>query len=257
MSHDELIKSLVEQARKLHPLQLGLVICVAEILQQKVVIARLDTSSLANNDFMIAFGNRLLLHHAFTYAPLSKRHFEYALEASVNESGGKAKVGKNATNPGLDMMINGHRCSLKTEAASSIRDHEITISKFSEARWIQQCIDVEVLAREVVDRVPAQLARVDRIFMLRFFQRPDDVVEYQLVEIPVALLLEVRTLTSSDFSPRTAQGGSTARVKKGPETVFSLRLDGSDGKITISNLKLKECIIHGSWRFLAYQPARG
>lgn len=89
--------------------------------------------------------------------------------------------------------------------------------------------------------------------MLRFFQRQDDVVEYQLVEIPVALLNRVASLAPADFSPRTAQGGSTARVKNGAEVVFSLRLDGSDGKITISNLKLSECVVHGTWKFLAHQ----
>lgn len=253
MSQDELIESLVEQARKLHPIQLGLVIGVAEILQQKVVIARFEGSSFANPDFMIAFGNRLLLHHAFTYARLSKKHFEHALESAVNESGGKAKVGKNATNPGEDMILNGERCSLKTEAAASIRENEITISKFSEARWIQQCADLEALAAEVAARLPNQIGRVDRIFMLRFFQRPDEIVEYQLIEIPVALLIGVSSLKTADFSPRTAQGGSTARVKRGDSILFSLRLDGSDGKLTISNLKVSECIVHGTWKFLARQ----
>jgi len=55
MSQDERIESLVEQARKLHPIQLGLVIGIAKILQRKVVIARLASSSIANNDFMIAY----------------------------------------------------------------------------------------------------------------------------------------------------------------------------------------------------------
>lgn len=57
MGQDERTESLVEQARKLHPIQLGLVIGVAEILQRKVVIARLAASSIANEE---GAGNSLL-----------------------------------------------------------------------------------------------------------------------------------------------------------------------------------------------------
>ncbi len=251
MNQDKLLQVLLDTARRLHPTQIGLVIGVAEILKKKVEVAKLPSSDIANDFFMVAFGNRLLLHHAFTYAPLSKKHFEHALEAAANESGSVAKVIENPTNPGEDMMLNDARCSLKTEAAASIRDNEITISKFSEARWIQQCTDLQQLADSVIQRIPAQLAHSDRMFILRFFNRKHGLVEYQLVEIPIALLNLIANLTISDFSPRTTQGGSRAPVRVGTTQAFKLTLDGSDGKIAITNLLLSQCITHGTWRFVA------
>jgi hypothetical protein len=250
MSRDELIDRLLDEARKLHPLQLGLVISVAEILQTRVQIARLPNSDFANDNFMVAFGNRLLIHHAFTYAALTKKHFEHAFEAASLEAGHEAEVVSNATHPGEDLSLNGLKCSLKTEAAASIRDGDITISKLSEARWIQQCTDLEALVEAVKWRIPAQLETIDRMFTLRFFRRQAGVVEYQLVEIPMHLFKAISNLQLSDFSPRTRQGGSTATVQIGDTRIFALRLDGSDGKITISNLKVSQCIIHATWRFV-------
>src|SRR5205807_9520799 len=92
-----------------------------------------------------------------------------------------------------------------------------------------------------------------------------------LVEIPLEILQKIGNLTVADFTTRGAEGGTTGRVslsrwfgqlelvaeevpirgrprKGGPKREdFSLRLDGSDGKVTISRLPMQLCTRHASW----------
>ena len=249
MNKEELLEALILKASSLHFVQLGLVLGVAKILQSPVVAYRRPNSDLATEDFLVALGNRLLLHHAFTYAPLTKKHIEHALEAAVNESGGEANVEANATSKGHDITLNGKKVSLKTEAAAGISDNEITISKLSEARWIQQCDTLAELVARVQANIPTQLGYVDRILMLRYFKRAEDLVTYQLVELPLDILLSVVNVPERDYRARTAQGGSSVNVQHAGQTAFTLRLDGSDGKLTVSGLRLSLCVVHATWSF--------
>lgn len=119
--------------------------------------------------------------------------------------------------------------------------------KFSEGRWIQQASSLEELARETTTRIPRQLKNYARIGVLRAHSLADLKVKYELVEIPVAVLRLVAGLTADDFSPRTPQGGSTARVLRKGLPAFTLRLDGSDGKVSLTNLDLALCRVHATW----------
>lgn len=46
---------------------------------------------------------------------------------------------------GVDVTVDGVRFSLKTEASKAIRADQITISKFTEARWIQRQGTIDLL----------------------------------------------------------------------------------------------------------------
>ena len=128
-------------------------------------------------------------------------------------------------------------------------------SKFSEARWIQQCTTLEELAEEARIRIPKHLALYDRVLVLRARDLSEKRVQYELVEIPMVLLQRVADLTSEDFTPRTKQGGSSARVKIEGQTAYTLRLDGSDGKITLAGLRLQYCVRHAAWVIPTLAPA--
>ncbi len=185
--------------------------------------------------------------HATNEAKLTKKAFEYAFRAASVAAGRSAFITTSQTNPGADVTVDGVAFSLKTEAAAGMRADRITISKLSEARWIQQCATLEELAQATATRIPAHLQKYERILTLRARSLSPIKVQYELIEIPRAVLLQVRTLTAADFSPRTPQGGSSASVKLNGGEAFTLRLDGSDGKVTITNLHMSVCIRHCDW----------
>jgi hypothetical protein len=118
-----------------------------------------------------------------------------------------------------------------------------------EARWIQQCASLEELAEATTTRIPSHLEQYDRIVVLRALPVPGTNREarYELVEIPLSLLARVRDLSLADFRPRTKQGGSRASVSVDRRAAYSVVLDGSDGKITISGLLASLCTMHASW----------
>lgn len=65
---------------------------------------------------------------------------------------------------------------------------------------------------------------------------------YELLEIPTTIFAPVASLTVQQAQPGTIKiaGGATA-----PD--FSIRIDRSDSKITLTGIRLDLCLIHGRW----------
>ncbi len=249
------IDPLLAIVKRLHPAQVELLLEMARAMMRHVEETPNPASNIAVEAFRINFRNRLLLHHAANESKLTKKAFEYAFRAASAAAGRSAVIVDSQTNPGTDVVVDGESFSLKTEAARSLRANFITISKLSEGRWIQQCGSTEELAEATVARVPSHLLQYDRILTLRARNLAAASVLYDLVEIPRSVLLNVQNLKADDFSPRTAQGGSTASVSVDGQRAFTLRLDGSDGKVTISNLDIGLCLRHCSWAVPTVAPA--
>ncbi|CAN5386669.1 hypothetical protein BH11ARM2_BH11ARM2_31570 [soil metagenome] len=241
------LDGLLIAASSLTSSQIELLAEVATVFKRNIEETRSSKSDIATELFCADFRNRLLLHHAISEAKLSKKLFEYAFASSCRFTGRSASITTSDTHAGADVVVDNIAFSLKTEACKSIRANSITISKFSEGRWIQQASSLEELARETTTRIPRQLKNYARIGVLRAHSLADLKVKYELVEIPVAVLRLVAGLTADDFSPRTPQGGSTARVLRKGLPVFTLRLDGSDGKVSLTNLDLALCRVHATW----------
>ena len=224
------------------------------------MMRRVEETVNPNSDFVTPrftanFRNRLLIHHATNEAKLTKKAFEYAFKGASEADGRTGFITTSDTFSGVDVTIGGVRFSLKTEASKDIRAEQIAISKFSEARWIQQQTTIEDLAREAATRIPAHLNNYDRILVLRARELSGAHLHYEIVEIPRDLLGRVATLTAANFSARTAQGGSSAKVAINGRPAFTLRLDGSDGKVTIAGLRISECVRHVSWVIPTVAPA--
>ena len=249
------IDPLFEIVRRLHPVQVDLVLEMARAMLRQVEEEYDSKSDIATEDFRVNFRNRLLVHHAANEAKLTKKAFEYAFRAASAAAGRTAVITASQTNPGADVMVDGIAFSLKTEAAASIRTDRITISKLSEGRWIQQCRNLEELAQATIVRIPTHLQQYDRILVLRARSLSAVKVQYEVVEISRNVLLHIQTLTTADFSHRTAQGGSSARVKIDGQEAFTLRLDGSDGKVTIAGLRMSLCTLHCRWIIPTVAPA--
>ena len=196
------------------------------------------------------FLTRLRFHHAANDDVLNKKAFEFAFKHACIAAGRKAEITTSAVHPGQDISVDGVPISLKTEAEKKISTHSLKISKFMEARWIRDCkSERDFHAR--VSAITAHMAHYDRLLVLRVFrmlEAPTPSVRYDLVEIPLGILRMISTLRSTDFQPPGKKsGGSSAVVKDGPRKVFTLRLDGSVEKVTISGLAMSYCTPHASW----------
>jgi hypothetical protein len=243
---DEL-NAVVSAAKKLPVHRLGVLLEMTKALGRDIGVEINPASDLATPAFVEDFSGRLLTYHAFHEQKLTKKTFEYVFRGANQAANRTAVITGNSVNAGADIVVDGVAFSLKTEGAKSMSKGSITISKLMEARWIRDCKSQSDFSRQVTTKVVEHLREYERIITLRAFDRKG-YFEYDLVEIPVALLLAVDTLQPSDFTDRTRSGGSSAKVTCAGSDAFTLRLDGSVEKITVSGLRTSLCLHHATWR---------
>lgn len=209
-----------------------------------------ETSDICERRFADYFSNRLRLHHATASQAdkFTKKPFEFAFVDASRAAGKKGRIIRSSTNPGPDVEVDGELFSLKAEGAANISPKMILISKFMEAKWIDNCETAEDFARETPPRLVEHLNRYDRILTLRSTNAPGFKVKYELIEIPRDLMLRVATLQTVDFSEPTTANSSGADVLDAEgKKAFRVSLDGSDAKVTIKGLRVDLCSFHGSW----------
>ncbi len=244
----EYTETLLSSARGLPLERILILIEMAKALNRQVSSTVNETSDIVTNQFNVDFTGRLLLFHAMHDAPLTKKTFEFFFCGASRASEKTAVQTANSVHPGEDVTVNNQKFSLKTESGSAIKRDEIHISKLMEARWIRECRTPIDFRNNVLHRVVEHLSGYERIISLRSFDSGQKRIEYELVEIPRRLLMEIKSLKASDFSARTTNGSTSARVtNKSGSRVFTLALDGSVEKVTVRSLKISQCIIHGRW----------
>jgi hypothetical protein len=195
--------------------------------------------------FVEEFTSRLLAQHIFLGSPLQQDAFDRAFMSSARHVGGdvvEAPSGQRF----WDMKWNGMSLSLKTTSAKGLRKDVLHVSKLTEAAWIQDCRTATARRNKTIELFRNYVAAVDSILQFRYFVNEG---LYELVEIPCPLLLGVLTAGLADFK---AEGPSiNIPIGKNPPD-FTLKLDRSDAKITLANIRKDRCILHASWRL----PAR-
>ena len=241
------IKELVAAAEHLPPDRLGVLVDLAEALGRHIAVRFSPASDLVNEAFAEDFSGRLLAYHAFHDEKLTKKTFEFLFAAACRATGHDAEITGNTVFAGADVTVDGVAFSLKTEGARSMSRSSITVSKLMEARWIRDCRAPSDFAREVAHRVVEHLSEYQRVLILRAFETATH-FEYDLVEIPVAVLRAVSGLLPDDFSPRTRSGGTSAHVMFEGNRAFTLRLDGSVEKVTVAGLQVDLCTTHSRWK---------
>lgn len=186
-------------------------------------------------------------------APVTKTLFERTLRFAFQDAGAAVSMPSDRNHAGHDITIDGVRISVKTEAERAMGRDTMRISKLMEAVWSKNFTSTDDVAAAVA-RVLEHLAGYERIIMLRVFHRPD-VFEYELIEIPRALLMRIGELRAEDFTPLTANGSTRAIIRpsanatrsRGADVQFRLIFDGSDNKVTIKSLRTELCITHARW----------
>jgi hypothetical protein len=245
----EYIEEVVGRLRKLSPLQVDIIESIIKRFSDGVDGELLREDFLKQEAFEF-FGVRLSAHHAYSSQKLKKENFEHILEQSFNRTGSKAVPAESMTVRGADLKVDNVTLSLKTESAKSIKAEHITISKLMEAAWIKTVRELGDIPPLIAKMVIPHFENYDRIFILRSYDDGSKAgsVKYDLHEIPKALLAEIGNLQAHDFSPLTKTRTTSAVVSWAGRPAFKFRLDGSDDKLTITNLSVAICPLHAWWR---------
>jgi hypothetical protein len=243
---EERIAKLVREVSSLPDAQLGFVEpVVQELLAPYIEKYNFPKSDLIDKCVLDSLGDSIRIHHCFSKGPFTKDKFEFALEKVFSLCGRNAKLGPLG-NPGYDIVIDGVKFSLKTEAEKAIKQDRIHISKAMElgkGEW-----DLDQLRQQFLNH----LRQYERILILRcltVFYPPYEC--YELVEIPKALLLEsvngeLREMDKSRQNPKPGY----CDVKENGNLKFQLYFDGGgERKLQIKNLLVSLCSIHARWKF--------
>jgi type II restriction enzyme len=245
MTEDE-AKKLQRDFGRLTPSQANWVATVIEQFQLPHRFERLATSDLISELVLQNLGDTLRVHHAFSRQALSKDRFEFALERALIAGGHTVAMPVSRTNRGHDITVDGIPFNLKTEAARTIRQEELHISKFMElgkGAW-------ELGALR--DMFLQHMQNYERILQFRCLKQGPTNFFYELVEIPKPLLLEARDARlelreNSKQNPKPGYG----YVRDEHECLkFALYFDaGTERKLQIKHIRKNLCIEHGRWQF--------
>lgn len=218
---------------------------VVDAVLRNVAFELLPGSWLAVPAWADAFVARLKAHHALNVEPLATLSFEAAFNAACEAAGWSVVPAPSATHRFFDTTIampegEAITLSLKTTAPKKLKPLELSISKLTEAAWIQDArrqADRHEMLLEVFRKFREQTTS---IIQLRCFR--GEPLRYELVEIPSSIFNSVDLLTVADAQ------ASTVRIPPGV-TPAHLRivLDRSDAKITLVGIRIEHCLVHGRW----------
>ena len=205
-------------------------------------------SDLVLDGFGDSLLNRLRLHHATSEEKFNKTSFEFAFKAASRFAGRHAEKTLVHTFQGADVLVDGVRWSLKTEGAANMSPTVITISKFSEARWIRDCVTQEDFADELTVRIGRHLREYDRVLTLRgFYVRNNEAVKYELIQIPHAMLVAA---TRNGDRLLAADQGQVRAVPESCTSGSTPSLSSSTAawkKVTLRNIQVAQCVTHARW----------
>ncbi len=237
---------LAGQLLQLTESQLDWVQGVIDQFQLPCQFSRDAESEIITDEVLQRVGDALRIHHAFSRQALSKDRFEFALERALKLCGFEAQLAESRTNRGHDMTVNGQRISLKTEAANAIKRDTIHVSKWMELGRGEWRLDL------LLQLFLEHMSGYERIFTMRRLQPGPEQYEYELVEIPKALMLEAANAEllvrdASQQNPKPGYGNvyDAQRVLK-----YALYFDGgTERKLQIKGLRKTLCKVHASWQF--------
>ncbi len=187
------------------------------------------------------FRASLMIHHYYLKATLGTNFFESAFLKAVTTAGHKVR---SASDGGRfwDVEIDGKKVSLKSSAAKDMKRDKLHISKLCEAAWIQDMRSAAQREQQTKNLFEDYTDVVDSIIQLRFFKKT---ATYELVQIPCKLLRQVLDVPRVNFSADGPRIGIP--VGKDPPD-FTLNLDRSDAKITLTNINKRVCRVVGHWK---------
>lgn len=251
MESEKQVLSIADALAKLTPSQLAMVQSVINQLALPYEFKRNEKSDLITAGVLDSLGDSLRAHHTASKQPLTKDKFEHALQHALSANGFQAALATSRTNRGHDITVDGVRISLKTEAASNIREHYLHISKFMElgrGAW-----ELPLLLEHYL----THLQGYERVFQFRCLGQGPRHYFYELVEIPKRLLEEAKdaVLEVRGDSRQNPQPGYGSVYAADGSLKYQLYFDGgSERKLQIKGLRKDLCMIHATWAFESASP---
>ena len=237
-----------------------------------------DTSGLVTEAFARSILTRLQVHHATAGEKFRKTPFEYAFERANRDEGRQVSdtAAGNPTLSGWDVMVDGVRFSLKTQAEKSLSTKSamrtgesraaVKVSKLMEMEAIRRLDTAGQVIETGVARIAAHLEGYDRILTLRGYDvgNPFRGVRYDLYELPLQRLRKRLGNVSPEVVTRTGRpkgkgtdDGEGEDVSGGSWKVdvtdvrnrrlCTLVFDRSVEKVTLRSLPVSQCSLLAYW----------
>ena len=187
--------------------------------------------------------NLITQHHTiYPWLPPQGIFFEALAERAFHLSGlPSAHIAQtNRNTPGHDIIVGDERISLKTETGRGTKPSRIAITKLCTTE--REPWEAETL----IERTIEHLSRYDKMLMLRAIWS-ENVVHYQLVDIPLELLRLIGQVDLSHVGRRQGRRSLGGDISIDDEVVFHVHYDGADGKCQIRNLSLDHCRTLRAW----------
>ena len=184
----------------------------------------------------------------FSKPPLATNSFEAAFVRAADAGGHeirKAPEGQRF----WDVELDGQRISLKSTAAKDLRVGSLHISKLCEAAWIQDARSASHREKNTKRLFAEYTATVVAIIQLRLFKKK---ALYEMVRIPTSVLAQVADVPRVKFAPE----GPSIGIPVGQDPPdFTLKLDRSDAKVTLTKIDKSVCAVDGIWRLATRPPS--
>ena len=245
---DQLAQAVIARIARFPSRQLRWFDRVADALDQPARIV-LNPNNLLTQEGADDLADVLRIHHSFSAESFTKDKFEHALCNVLQRLDRSAALAPRG-NRGHDLTVDGQRISLKTQADSGVKSHEIWISKFMElgkGKWGSDPEDLVGLRQSFLHH----MEQYDRILTLRTLSKAPT-CRYELIEIPKALLqtaatgrLQMMSESRQDPKPGYCYVSDSMGVP-----VFQLYFDGGgERKLQIKQLQKSACTVIADWQF--------
>jgi hypothetical protein len=198
---------------------------------------------LFNHHFLTMLKSLIELHHSiYPRIPPQGIFFESLVEQAFKRSGVPAtQVVLSTTNsPQHDLLIGTTRISLKTETGLGTNPKLVNITKLCTTEtgsWE---------SNSLIEHALKHLSKYEHMLMLRAIWR-NEMLHYQLVEIPLDLLKLMANFTVSLVGKREGRKSMATDIYYEKEKVFRVHFDGADGKCQIHRLPINYCHMLLEW----------
>ena len=209
-----------------------------------------DTWLTASDEWIEYFGLALSVHHSATVEPLALGAFEAVFCNACRHVRWPVELPESATQRFWDAIVHHpdrtRRLSLKSTAAKNLSKTRVTISKLTEAAWIQDARTPTDRRNHTRELFRDYQREVSHIVMLRAFRSGTDAVPhlYQLIEIPTGIFDSIQREPLGTFR---SDAPNIPCVVDG-RTVAVVALDRSDAKVTVRSILVDACTVHAEWR---------
>jgi hypothetical protein len=148
---------------------------------------------------------------------------------------------EHPNSPKADIRVGDTRLSLKTETGHGTRRDRISITKLCTTET------GEWQSKALIEHALSHLTRYEGILMLRAVWSKSH-VDYQLLEIPIRLLMKIRAGEALPVGRRQGRQSLAFDVLQRGEILFHVHFDGADGKCQVRNLGIGRCKMLAEWQ---------